>query len=77
MLFQFNPRASVTMDMGGITTQPCINDKTHVMVLIIDATNVEVMPQNLVSQMKAMKEQANSKGICDMHMCILSLVKVR
>ena len=42
----------------GYKAYPQLKDKTHVVVFVVDATNVNVMPQTTVDKLKAMREQA-------------------
>uniref|UniRef100_A0A8W8M3R3 TLDc domain-containing protein n=1 Tax=Magallana gigas TaxID=29159 RepID=A0A8W8M3R3_MAGGI len=54
--YKFNPAAPATKDTPGFVKEPTIKDMIHTVVFVIDGSNVEVMPDEIVKKLKDIKE---------------------
>lgn len=82
---QFNPAAPATKDTPGFVKEPTIKDIIHTVVFVIDGSNVEVMPDEIVKKLKDIKEMLIVRGqeiintiqnysLHNFEMCSLSLL---
>lgn len=55
---QFNPVSPATKDTPGFVKEPGMKDRIHTdtVVFVIDGSNVEVMPDGVVTKLKNIKE---------------------
>lgn len=61
-ILQFNPAAPATKDTPGFVKEPTIKDMIHTVVFVIDGSNVEVMPDDIVKKLKDIKEMLIVRG---------------
>ncbi|XP_071162519.1 interferon-induced protein 44-like [Mytilus edulis] len=61
--FQFNPSAPVTPDITGFVAKPQFADKIHCVVIVIDGSTVDVMPEKVIEKMKGFQIHMNQRGI--------------
>ena len=50
-------------DSPGFLTIPSTKDKTHIVVIVLDATVVDVFPDEIIEKIKKLQDKCNQKGI--------------
>lgn len=61
-LFQFNSSTQFSPDSPGFVAIPSLKDKIHVVVIVMDATSVDIFPPAIIDKIKILQAKVNQKG---------------
>lgn len=65
LFFQFNTSSQLSPETPGFLAIPSTKDKTHIVVLVLDATIIDVFPEEIVQKIKKLQDKCNQKGNYD------------
>ncbi|XP_060890089.1 interferon-induced protein 44-like [Labrus mixtus] len=61
--YQFNPSASLQLDIHGYRERPELKDKVHCVVYVLDACKVSIMPSKLEEKLEVIRKKINLIGV--------------
>ncbi|XP_046567344.1 interferon-induced protein 44-like isoform X2 [Haliotis rubra] len=61
--YMFNPALSISPDTPGYKKTPKTQDTIHCVAFVIDGCSVDVFPDKILQNMKAIQQKANQRGI--------------
>ncbi|XP_046567399.1 LOW QUALITY PROTEIN: interferon-induced protein 44-like [Haliotis rubra] len=61
--YMFNPALSISPDTPGYKKTPKTQDMIHCVAFVIDGCSVDVFPDKILQNMKAIQQKANQRGI--------------
>ncbi|XP_067680289.1 interferon-induced protein 44-like [Haliotis asinina] len=61
--YMFNPAVSISPDTPGYNKSPVTQDKIHCLAFVMDGCSVDVFPDKILQNMKAIQQKANQRGI--------------
>ncbi|XP_046567350.1 interferon-induced protein 44-like [Haliotis rubra] len=61
--YMFNPAVSISPDTPGYNKSPVTQDKIHCVAFVMDGCSVDVFPDKILQNMKAIQQKANQRGI--------------
>uniref|UniRef100_K1QZM8 Interferon-induced protein 44-like protein n=1 Tax=Magallana gigas TaxID=29159 RepID=K1QZM8_MAGGI len=59
----FNPSAPFTTETFGFIRKPRLGDRIHCVAFVVDGSTIDVIPEKILKQMKAMQSQMNQRNI--------------
>lgn len=62
-LFQFNSSTQFSSDSPGYVATPLLKDKIHIVVIVMDATSVDIFPQAIIDKIKTLQAKVYQKGM--------------
>nr|XP_034306974.1 interferon-induced protein 44-like [Crassostrea gigas] len=61
--YQFNPSAPFTTETFGFIRNPHLGDRIHCVAFVVDGSTIDVIPEKILKQMKAMQSRMNQRNI--------------
>uniref|UniRef100_A0A8W8M6Q4 TLDc domain-containing protein n=1 Tax=Magallana gigas TaxID=29159 RepID=A0A8W8M6Q4_MAGGI len=61
--YQFNPSAPFTTETFGFIRNPHLGDRIHCVAFVLDGSTIDVIPEKILKQMKAMQSRMNQRNI--------------
>ncbi|XP_034306975.2 interferon-induced protein 44-like isoform X2 [Magallana gigas] len=61
--YQFNPSAPFTTETFGFIRNPHLGDRIHCVAFVVDGSTIDVIPEKILKQMKAMQSRINQRNI--------------
>eukprot|EP00105_Crassostrea_gigas_P030109 XP_011452310.1 PREDICTED: interferon-induced protein 44-like [Crassostrea gigas] len=61
--YQFNPSAPFTTETFGFIRNPRLGDRIHCVAFVVDGSTIDVIPEKILKQLKAMQSQMNKRNI--------------
>ncbi|XP_065936844.1 interferon-induced protein 44-like [Magallana gigas] len=61
--YQFNPSAPFTTETFGFIRNPHLGDRIHCVAFVLDGSTIDVIPEKILKQMKAMQSRINQRNI--------------
>ncbi|XP_048739753.2 interferon-induced protein 44-like isoform X2 [Ostrea edulis] len=61
--YQFNPLAPFTTETFGFIRNPRLGDKIHCVAFVVDGSTIDVIPENILKQLKELQGLMNQRNI--------------
>lgn len=74
--FKFHSSTQFSADSPGFVSIPSLKDKIHIVVIVMDATSIDIFPPAIVEKLKVLQAKVNQRGINNIKLTFLEVYKM-